>query len=145
MEKVLYIVRGLPGSGKSSFAKTLSEVCFEADSYFIKDGEYKFDPNLLLLAHAWCMTNTETAMMTETPKIAVCNTFVKEWEFKVYLKLAEKYNYKVFSIILENRHEGNNSHEVPEKRIKEMKKNFSIQLTKKENKISFFKFLFQLE
>ena len=43
MEKVLYIVRGIPGSGKSTFAKSLGGTHFEADMFFMKDGEYKFD------------------------------------------------------------------------------------------------------
>ena len=48
MEKILYIVRGVPGSGKSTFAEKLVGhdflVC-EADKYFIdkETGEYKFD------------------------------------------------------------------------------------------------------
>jgi Tfp pilus assembly pilus retraction ATPase PilT len=43
MEKVLYLVRGIPGSGKSTFAKTLSGEYYEADMFFMVDGEYKFD------------------------------------------------------------------------------------------------------
>ena len=45
-EKVLYLVRGLPGSGKSTFAKKLVHSDFlvcEADKYFMVNGEYKFD------------------------------------------------------------------------------------------------------
>ena len=40
--KTLYIVRGVPGSGKSTFAKTLGGTHFETDNYFMIDGEYKF-------------------------------------------------------------------------------------------------------
>jgi adenylate kinase family enzyme len=35
MEKILYIVRGIPGSGKSTFAKTLGGIHIEADQYFV--------------------------------------------------------------------------------------------------------------
>ncbi len=54
MEKVLYIVRGIPGSGKSTFAKQLVGADFlvcEADKYFMVDGEYKFDATKLKQAH----------------------------------------------------------------------------------------------
>ena len=44
MEKILYIVRGIPGSGKSTFAKTLGGIHIEADQYFVDgDGNYNFD------------------------------------------------------------------------------------------------------
>lgn len=35
MDKILYIIRGIPGAGKSSFAKSLECPYFEADMYFI--------------------------------------------------------------------------------------------------------------
>ena len=42
MEKILYIVRGIPGSGKSTFAKKIVGhdflVC-EADKYFIDNNK----------------------------------------------------------------------------------------------------------
>ena len=43
--KNLYIVRGLPGSGKSTFARSIAKPyqIFEADQYFMKKGKYNFD------------------------------------------------------------------------------------------------------
>ena len=42
--KTLYIVRGLPGSGKSTFAHTLDCPVFEADMFFVNsEGVYNFD------------------------------------------------------------------------------------------------------
>ena len=44
MEKVLYIVRGIPGSGKTTFAKSLNCPVFEADMFFVNSqGIYNFD------------------------------------------------------------------------------------------------------
>ena len=44
--KKLILLRGIPGSGKSTFAKSISNEStghIESDMFFIKDGEYKFD------------------------------------------------------------------------------------------------------
>ena len=67
MNKTLYIVRGLPGSGKSTFAKQLVShdflVC-EADKYFIdkETGEYNFDFTKIKDAHKFCQDTVETYM-----------------------------------------------------------------------------------
>ena len=63
MEKILYIVRGIPGSGKSTFAKTLGGTHFETDNFFMVDGEYKFDVTKLKVAHEWCQNSVNTAMI----------------------------------------------------------------------------------
>ena len=85
--KKLYIVRGLPGSGKSTFAEALVGSDFlvcEADKYFIVDGEYKFDATKLRQAHEWCKNRVETYMKDSLVndqfyrEIAVSNTFTQE-------------------------------------------------------------------
>ena len=45
-----------------------------------------------------------------------------------YFKLAEKYGYMVFTIIIENRHGGKNIHGVPDDKLEQMKKRFEIML-----------------
>lgn len=129
MEKVLYIVRGIPGSGKSTFAIQLTSNVFEADHYFIDDnGDYKFDFTKIKDAHADCQSNVESSMASSTPKIAVSNTFTQEWEMQPYFDLAKKYGYTVFTIIVENRHGGKNVHNVPENVIESMKNRFEYKL-----------------
>jgi hypothetical protein len=63
-----------------------------------------------------------------TCKVAVSNTFTQEWEMKPYFELAKKYGYKVFSLIVENRHGGVNQHNVPEDKIEQMKTRFELKL-----------------
>ena len=127
MEKILYIVRGIPGSGKSTFAKTLGGTHIEADQYFVDvDGNYNFDGGKIKLAHKWCQGMVQSDMILEYPKIVVSNTFTQEWEMKPYFELAKEYGYKVFTIIVENRHGGKNVHEVPEDKIQMMKDRFEI-------------------
>jgi len=78
----LTLIRGLPGSGKSTLAKAMAETDgqhYEADQWFVKGGEYKFDASKLPLAHAWCQGATRTALENGNNAI-VANTFTK---FKV--------------------------------------------------------------
>ena len=128
MEKMLMLCRGIPGSGKSTFAKTLSDSHIESDMFFIKDGEYKFDESKIKDAHNWCQDVVEHWMDENKPKIVVSNTFTQEWEMKPYFELAKTYGYKVFSIIVENRHGGENQHEVPEEVLTKMCERFEITL-----------------
>ena len=133
MEKVLYIVRGVPGSGKSTFAKSLGGTHFEADMFFMKDGEYKLDMLKIKEAHKWCQDSVNTAMILNNTAglnstIVVSNTFTQEWEIKPYFEMAELHGYKVFSIIIENRHGGVNEHDVPEEALSSMKNRFEVKL-----------------
>jgi len=58
----------------------------------------------------------------------VSNTFTQEWEMDAYYQLAEKYRYQVFSVIVENRHEGVNQHGVPQDKLEVMRNRFEIKL-----------------
>jgi len=131
--KKLFLVRGLPGSGKSTFAKALGGINIEADQYFMVDGKYNFDASKLKLAHNYCQSQTQIWMRCNDPqinvnRIVVSNTFTQEWEMEAYYKLAAKYEYQVFSIIVENRHNGVNEHGVPEEKIEQMRNRFEIKL-----------------
>jgi hypothetical protein len=45
-----------------------------------------------------------------------------------YFDLAERYGYRVYSLIVENRHGGVNEHGVPEDKLEIMKNRFEISL-----------------
>ena len=131
--KEIFLLRGLPGSGKSTLAKSIGGVHYEADMFFIKDGEYQFDVTLLRDAHSWCQTQVSNAMILNlatkiNERIVVSNTFTQEWEMTHYFELAEKYGYRVHSLIVENRHGGVNEHGVPEDKLGLMKKRFEVKL-----------------
>jgi predicted kinase len=134
MEKILYIVRGCSNAGKSTFAKTISPIVVEADQYFTDDkGNYIFDGSKIKLAHEYCRAQTEAWMGTKgdqvnVNRIAVSNTFTQEWEFQPYLELAEKYGYKTFCVIIENRHGNTNEHNVPDDKIEQMRNRFEYKL-----------------
>lgn len=126
--KELYILRGLPGSGKSTLAKSLGGVHAEADKYFMDGGEYVFDASKLKEAHGWCQNIVAVAMNTEQSRIVVSNTFTMEWEMDHYFELAKEYGYRVYSLVVENRHGGLNEHGVPEEKLVQMKSRFEIKL-----------------
>ena len=130
MEKILVICRGICGAGKSTFAKTLGGQHYEADMYFIDPttGEYKFDGTKIKNAHTWCLDRVKTDMAVAREKIVVSNTFTQEWEMEPYFELAKEFGYKVFSVVLENRHGNTNEHNVPEDKIEQMKNRFEIKL-----------------
>lgn len=127
--KSLFLLRGLPGAGKSTLAKSIGGSHVEADMYFLNEqGDYNFDPAKLKDAHSWCRETAETAMKRGADKVIVSNTFTMEWEMDAYYELAEKYSFTVFSLIVENRHGGKNVHDCPEEKVEMMKKRFEIQL-----------------
>jgi hypothetical protein len=61
-------------------------------------------------------------------KVTVSNTFTQEWEMDYYFDLAKKYGYRVYSLIVENRHGGVNEHGVPEEKLLQMKNRFQVKL-----------------
>ena len=120
-KKFLFLVRGLPGSGKSTVAAELVADCGEmyaADDYFEKSGEYIFDAAQLPNAHAECRDNVEKAMLEACPKIAVHNTFSMRWEAEAYFALATKHNYSVS--VVECQSSFGNIHGVPEGSVLKM-------------------------
>jgi predicted kinase len=131
--KNLYILRGLPGAGKSTLAKNIGAVYFESDMFFMEGNEYKFNPTKLKDAHAWCQNQVRISMKNSNSKlgdtrIAVANTFTQEWEMEPYVEMAKEYGFTVFTLIVENRHGGVNQHNVPNEVLDKMKDRFEIKL-----------------
>jgi predicted kinase len=130
MERSLIIVRGLPGSGKSTFARFLAnpEFICTADDYLMENGKYVWSSEKIGIAHKKCQAKCEEIMRLKFPRIVVANTSTSERELRPYQDLAKKYDYKVFSIIVEKRHDEKNIHNMPEENIQKMLERFSIKL-----------------
>ena len=128
----LYLIRGVPGSGKSTFAQSLLDKfvvqrAYEADDYFMQGGEYRFDFNLLEDAHYQCRRNTWLALY-EGMSVAVSNTSCAEWEVETYATIARETEANFVSIIVENRHDGKNIHGCPDAKVEQMKRKFHVKL-----------------
>lgn len=122
----LILIRGLPGSGKSTFAKYLQDkdenlVHFEADMFFEADetGEYVFRPERLPNAHEWCKNMTAAALEIGQD-VVVSNTFTQKWEIDPYAQIANQYGAELVIIKMETQFQS--IHGVPEKKIEQMKR-----------------------
>ena len=131
LEKVVVLLRGVSGCGKSTVAKWLANLAFEvnvgdkandsydyvccADDYYIeKYGSYKWNPQEISHAHAYCREKFMRNIMADNGLIVVANTNTKESDFKYYIDKAKQNGYAIFSLVVENRHGGTNEHNVPE-------------------------------
>lgn len=119
----LILIRGLPGSGKSTMAKEYVEkgyVHFEADMYFVDErGNYLYDKSKIRDAHLWCQAKTKYHLEVLQDDVVVSNTFVKKWELKPYLAL----NADIVKIITANGRYAN-IHGVPDEVISRMESNW---------------------
>lgn len=132
MKPTLYLIRGVPGSGKSSLAMQLFNAglvhqTLEADDWMYEDGLYVFKPENLSYSHQMCQHYTRVSLI-EGRSVAVSNTSTTEKEVETYRKIAEECNANFVSLIVENRHGGTNIHNVPEDKIQQMKQRFIIKL-----------------
>ena len=129
----LYLIRGVPGCGKTTLADQLKRnnlvtQVLEADKYFIDcEGKYLFNPRKLSEAHEWCQTRAKMYLF-DGDSVAVSNTSTTEKEVAIYKQIAELTGANFVSIIVENRNDTENIHAVPAEKIQQMKNRFSVKL-----------------
>jgi hypothetical protein len=118
----LYMIRGLPGSGKSTLAQKLATKygCqyYEADQYFMEDGEYRFDPSKLHQAHRWCWQSVFNDLH-HGRDVIVSNTFTTIREMRDYFNLAN--NHRCELVIVECTGNYGSIHGVPEEKMEQMR------------------------
>lgn len=116
--QTLHLIRGISGSGKSTYAESLKIKIVEADLFFINEqGQYCYDRKQIKLAHEWCQLEVRR-LLRAGYNVAVANTFVKKWEMKFYFDLAKELNIYVKTKVCEGRYQ--NKHGVPAETIKRM-------------------------
>lgn len=117
----IILIRGLPGSGKTTMAKEYAAqgyVHCEADHYFERDGAYKFDGSKLGAAHDDCLRRTIEAL-EQGRSVVVANTFSRRWEIEPYLRAAKRRG--VPARIVEAKGTWQNVHGVSEETIERMR------------------------
>ena len=123
---IVYLLRGVPGSGKSTLAAKLAASTpgarhYEADMYFEQAGYYKFVPEHLPRAHAWCFDKFTQAVRRNEPVI-ISNTFTQLWEMKNYIDFGLDYDAKV--VVVHCTGNWDNVHGVPNEKVDQMRNRF---------------------
>jgi tRNA uridine 5-carbamoylmethylation protein Kti12 len=143
-----YIMRGIPGSGKSTTAYAIASqngklspvlhdsvlkfyddgklyaVIHSTDSHFLSDGQYKFVPFKLGHYHQLNFQKFEASCDAETPIVICDNTNTTIKEFSKYLESARRRGY--ITAVIEMPHPSvevaveRNLHSVPEEAIQKM-------------------------
>lgn len=131
----LTLIRGFPGSGKTTLAKKLIAenqdntyiALVEADQYFTSStGQYQYDRSKISDAHAWCQQATQY-YLDKGDSVIVANTFTRLWELWPYFNMG--YPTRVL------RATGcfPNIHGVPDEVVKRMKENYELLPWEKAN------------
>jgi len=129
----LILVRGLPGSGKSTIAKALGGVHLEADMFFMAaDGTYNWRPEALRAAHKWCQDATEEELEAGHD-VVVSNTFTTIKELLPYFIIAEDHDIVPTVIVAQNQFP--NIHAVPEEALERMRGRFVYDISELFNDV----------
>jgi len=104
--KTCYVLRGLPGSGKTTWAETKADE-FKRQGHTVSilsadiwrqnsDGVLVYDRTKLKSGHMNCLSHfIETVRMGAIPIVIVDNCNIWTWEYTHYLRIAEVYGYEL--------------------------------------------------
>lgn len=128
------LIRGAPGSGKSSLAKLFSSSSqgfiehYEADMFWYNDkGEYVFDISRIREAHLWCQQKVFDTL-TASKAVVVSNTFTKASEMEEYFVIAKEFDIIPQVITCQGNYK--NIHNAPEDVLEKMKNRFELNIDK---------------
>lgn len=122
----LILLRGLPGTGKSTLAAKLGwcEVVSADDYFTTPTGDYNFDPSKLKAAHEDCLERA-AGLLGVGRSVVVANTFSRRWEMQPYMELCFHHPMNIHTTVVDLFDSGFsdaqlaqiNSHGVPESQI----------------------------
>lgn len=139
--RVMVLMRGAPGSGKSHLSRALIDKTlgngdyrnhiFSADDFFVVDGVYKYQADRIDDAHRFNQNNVQAKAREGWSPIVVDNTNMKLWEMYAYVQIAADngYHLEVMEPVTHWRFNARslaarNAHGVPEQKIKIMLANY---------------------
>jgi len=100
---IVYILRGIPGSGKSTYIKNNfpNAIICSADLVRTDDnGVYHYSSKNIKDVHWECFTQFYNHLKNGVAEIAIDNTNIKAWEISPYIALAKLfgYDYEVITV-----------------------------------------------
>lgn len=132
MKNVTIILRGIPGSGKSTFINTLQEftkslsiAIHSTDNLFMVNGKYEFDVNKLGYLHQKNFENFEDSLHNAVNIVVVDNTNLRPREYNKYIISADEADYSIAIVTFApdelEKHVARNTHNVPVETIEKMR------------------------
>jgi len=123
--QLVAIMRGVSGSGKSTFINTLADMMpdvnimvHSTDDLWMVDGKYCFDFKLLGEKHRQNADNFKESLEIGIDVVICDNTNIRAREYNKYVTMAKEHNYKVIEIVFYpsslKDHVARNTHNVPE-------------------------------
>ncbi|XP_005880077.1 PREDICTED: NEDD4-binding protein 2-like 2 isoform X1 [Myotis brandtii] len=100
LQKLLILLRGLPGSGKTTLSRILlgqsrDGIVFSTDDYFHNQDGYRYNVNQLDDAHDWNQNRAKQAINQGRSPVIIDNTNTQAWEMKPYVEMAIGKGYRV--------------------------------------------------
>ncbi|NP_001374154.1 NEDD4-binding protein 2-like 2 isoform 14 [Homo sapiens] len=100
LQKLLILLRGLPGSGKTTLSRILlgqnrDGIVFSTDDYFHHQDGYRYNVNQLGDAHDWNQNRAKQAIDQGRSPVIIDNTNIQAWEMKPYVEVAIGKGYRV--------------------------------------------------
>ncbi|KAB1267751.1 NEDD4-binding protein 2-like 2 [Camelus dromedarius] len=111
LQKLLILLRGLPGSGKTTLSRyhTVDDdnlfrillgqsrdgIVFSTDDYFHHQDGYRYNVNQLGDAHDWNQNRAKQAINQGRSPVIIDNTNTQAWEMKPYVEMAIGKGYRV--------------------------------------------------
>ena len=118
--KEVIILRGAPGSGKSTEAELIAKseyydgfptIIVSADNYRYFNGLYTFNEKTLADGHTKCFRDFCWAVDCSFPMVIVDNTNIGKKHYEAYVDYAQSHGYTVYQKVM--RGEYDNIHNVP--------------------------------
>lgn len=114
------LVRGVPGSGKSTFAKKFGAFHIEADLFCMRDGKYVYNAKNNRVNHIRCLKLALACLRCKCD-VVVSNTFIKTASMEPFIKLAKRAKATVEVYRMDSNY--GSIHDVPDAVIENMGRN----------------------